>query len=378
MGLVGTAGEIPVIPTELAEGGKTADFLRAEHGFSALIEVQAGGGRRRVLFDAGITPDGLIGNLDRLAISPDTFEAVVLSHGHFDHVMGLDGLARRLGPRNLPLLLHPDFWTRRRIVTPGGGAWELPMPSRSGIQGAGFAIIEDRQPSFLLDGILLVTGEVDRTTEFETGMPIHQAWRGGDWVPDPLIHDDQAVVLHVRDKGLVVLTGCGHSGIVNIVRHAKALTGVNQVYAVMGGPPHRRDLREDHPADRRRPGQREPRRARPGPLHRMESTARLRQRTPRRLPAQLGRQPLRTVTCWSHRVTCWGRLWHGFHRDPDICSKTVITASTNRGQVSECADLQPAARAELGESGAPTMSSRLVARPNRRSCLRGREGGSAT
>ena len=119
-GLVGTAGEIPVIPTELAEGGKTADFLRAEHGFSALLEVRAGGGRRRVLFDAGITPDGLIGNLDRLAISPDTFEAVVLSHGHFDHVMGLDGLARRLGPRNMPLLLHPDFWTRRRIVTPGG------------------------------------------------------------------------------------------------------------------------------------------------------------------------------------------------------------------------------------------------------------------
>jgi 7,8-dihydropterin-6-yl-methyl-4-(beta-D-ribofuranosyl)aminobenzene 5'-phosphate synthase len=66
-------------------------------------------------------------------------------------------------------------------------------------------------------------------------MPIHQAWRNGDWEADPLIHDDQAVVLHVRDKGLVVLTGCGHSGIVNIVRHAKALTGVDTVYAVLGG-----------------------------------------------------------------------------------------------------------------------------------------------
>jgi len=87
-GPTGTAGEIPVVPTELAEGGKTVDFLRAVHGFSALVEVRVGGGRRRVLFDAGITPDGLIGNLDRLAISPDTFEAVVLSHGHFDHVMG--------------------------------------------------------------------------------------------------------------------------------------------------------------------------------------------------------------------------------------------------------------------------------------------------
>ena len=136
----------------------------------------------------------------------------------------------------MPLLLHPEFWTRRRLVTPNG-AFELPLPSRRGIEEAGFAVVEDRQPSLLLDGVLLVTGEVERTTDFEKGfpLPVHQAWRDGDWEPDPLIHDDQAVVLHVRDKGLVVLTGCGHSGIVNIVRHAKALTGVERVYAVLGG-----------------------------------------------------------------------------------------------------------------------------------------------
>ncbi|HVQ87846.1 MAG TPA: MBL fold metallo-hydrolase, partial [Actinomycetes bacterium] len=96
-------------------------------------------------------------------------------------------------------------------------------------------IIEQRQPSFLLDGKLLITGEVDRTTEFEQGMPVHQAFKDGDWVPDPLIHDDQAAVLHVADKGLVILTGCGHAGIVNIVRYTKRLTGVDQVYAVIGG-----------------------------------------------------------------------------------------------------------------------------------------------
>lgn len=233
-GPMGTAGFIPVLPTEMAEGGKTADFLRAEHGFSALVELHDHGRLRRVLFDTGVSPDGLVANLDRLAISPDTFEAVVLSHGHFDHVMGLDGLAQRLGARNLPLVLHPDAWTRRRIALPTGG-WELPTPSRAGIEGAGFQIIEDRRPSFLLDGMLLITGEVDRTTEFERGFPIHQAWRDDDWQPDPLIHDDQAVVLHVRDKGLVVLTGCGHAGIVNIVRHAKLLTGIDRVYAVLGG-----------------------------------------------------------------------------------------------------------------------------------------------
>jgi 7,8-dihydropterin-6-yl-methyl-4-(beta-D-ribofuranosyl)aminobenzene 5'-phosphate synthase len=120
-------------------------------------------------------------------------------------------------------------------VLPTGGAVELPVPSRGGIEAAGFQVIEDSQPSFLLDGMLLVTGEVDRTTDFEKGLATHQAWRDGDWRPDPLIHDDQAVVLHVADKGLVVLTGCGHAGIVNVVRHAKRLTGVDTVYAVLGG-----------------------------------------------------------------------------------------------------------------------------------------------
>jgi 7,8-dihydropterin-6-yl-methyl-4-(beta-D-ribofuranosyl)aminobenzene 5'-phosphate synthase len=234
-GLSGTAGPLPVVPAGMSLTGRSVDFLRAEHGFAALIEVAIDGRTRRVLYDAGETPDGLIGNLDRLGLAPDTFEAIVFSHGHFDHVMGLDGIARRLGRHNLPVLLHPEFWTRRRVPAPGGH-FELPTPSRAAIEGAGFTVIEDRQPSFLLDGMLLVTGEVDRTTDFETGMPpAHQAWRDGEWVPDQLVHDDQAVVLHVRDKGLVVLTGCGHAGIVNIVRYAKRLTGVDRVHAVIGG-----------------------------------------------------------------------------------------------------------------------------------------------
>jgi 7,8-dihydropterin-6-yl-methyl-4-(beta-D-ribofuranosyl)aminobenzene 5'-phosphate synthase len=234
-GLSGTAGPLPVIPAELALGKHSFDFLRAEHGFSALVEVDVAGSTRRVLFDTGVTPDGLIGNLDRLGISPDTFEAIVFSHGHFDHVMGLNGLAARLGQTNLPVLLHPDFWLQRRIVSPDR-TLELPTPSRAAIEGAGFAIVEQRQPSFLLDGMLLVTGEVDRTTPFETGMPpAHQALRDGVWQPDQVVHDDQAVVLHVKDRGLVVLTGCGHSGIVNIVRYAKRLTGIDRVHAVLGG-----------------------------------------------------------------------------------------------------------------------------------------------
>lgn len=80
-----------------------------------------------------------------------------------------------------------------------------------------------------------MTGDVDRTTTFERGMPGQQAFRGGAWVADPLILDDQALIAHVQDKGLVILTGCGHAGIINIVRYAQKLTGIDRIYAILGG-----------------------------------------------------------------------------------------------------------------------------------------------
>jgi 7,8-dihydropterin-6-yl-methyl-4-(beta-D-ribofuranosyl)aminobenzene 5'-phosphate synthase len=234
-GLSGTGGPLPVAPSGVAVGRSTLDFLRAEHGYSALVDVYQGGRMHRVLYDAGVSPFGLVENLDRLGISPETFHAIVLSHGHFDHVAGLHGLIKRIGGRKLPVLLHPDFWSRRRIASPDRFV-DLPTPSRAGIEDAGFDLIEDRQPSFLLGGALLVTGEVPRTTAFETGLPPgHQAWVDGQWRHDPLVHEDQALVAHVRGRGLVVITGCGHAGIVNIVRQAKRLTGVDQVYLVTGG-----------------------------------------------------------------------------------------------------------------------------------------------
>ena len=82
---------------------------------------------------------------------------------------------------------------------------------------------------------MLVTGEVPRTTGYEPGFPPQQAWLGGSWQADPLVLDDQALIINVKGKGLVVITGCGHAGVVNIASYARRLTGSQPLYALLGG-----------------------------------------------------------------------------------------------------------------------------------------------
>lgn len=211
------------------------DVPLAENGFSMLVTVSRAGREHHLLFDAGMTPDGLCGNMRRLDLSPSDIELVVLSHGHTDHITGLDGFIRAVGPANVPLVVHPAVFSKRRIAIPGLLEFEFPTLSRTALRESGVDVIERRQPSLLLDDSVLITGEVDRTSDFELGMPFHEALTDGGWTPDPLILDDQALIVHVAGHGLVVLTGCGHAGIVNIVRYARRLTGIDRVAAVVGG-----------------------------------------------------------------------------------------------------------------------------------------------
>jgi 7,8-dihydropterin-6-yl-methyl-4-(beta-D-ribofuranosyl)aminobenzene 5'-phosphate synthase len=216
-------------------GGPGLATLRAEHGFSALVTVTRGTERHTLLFDTGVSPNGMIDNLDRLQLDPKEIEAVALSHGHADHTAGLAGLAERLGRANLPVLAHRLAFTRRRMAPPQGEPIHLPPPSRSALEGAGFEIVESDDPSLLFHDALLLTGEVPRVTDFEQGFPFFQRASGDGWEPEPHLMDDQALVANVKGKGLVVLTGCGHSGIVNIVTRAVEVTGVGAVQGVMGG-----------------------------------------------------------------------------------------------------------------------------------------------
>jgi len=217
------------------EGGQVPDALIAEHGFSVLVTVTKAGHEHRFLFDAGTSPDGVTENMRRLDIDPASIEAIVCSHGHFDHTTGLDGLIRAVGRANLPVLIHPHFWRQRRLVLPGREPVEIPATSRRALEDGGFVIIEEQQPSFLFDRSVLITGEIPRTTGYEPGLPPQQAWIAGSWQPDPLVLDDQALIVNVSGRGLVVITGCGHAGVVNIARYAQRLTGGQQLYALLGG-----------------------------------------------------------------------------------------------------------------------------------------------
>lgn len=216
-------------------GGDTVPGLVAEHGFAALVTTRRGDEKHTLLFDTGISPDGLALNAERIGLDTSEIEAVVLSHNHFDHAGGFAGLARLRRRHGLPITVHPLVWTPRRIALPGQSGWEFPVLSRRSLENEGFTVIERRQPSLLLGGSVLITGEVDRTTDFEHGMPFHEMRGPQGWEPDPLILDDQALVIHVRDRGLVVITGCGHAGAVNICRYALRLTGVPRLASLMGG-----------------------------------------------------------------------------------------------------------------------------------------------
>ncbi|MCK4900678.1 MAG: MBL fold metallo-hydrolase [Anaerolineales bacterium] len=207
----------------------------AEHGFSVLIKVKQWQNEGQVLFDAGVSRRGILYNLDALEISLSGVQAIILSHGHADHALGLPGVVDRLGTRNMPLVLHPDAYLERKLVLPNGDEIGLPAPKVADFRRENIEIVEQVGPSMVVDEMILVSGEVARTIDFERGFPIHYAKRHDHWEPDPLIMDDQCAIIHVRDKGLIVITGCGHSGIINIIRNAQAITGIQKIYAVIGG-----------------------------------------------------------------------------------------------------------------------------------------------
>ena len=223
----------PQVAYEMWE--REQEQLIAEHGLSLLLTIERDGRSMSLIYDAGLSREAATHNMDVLQVRLPDLRAIVMSHGHSDHHGGLEGMIRRVGSRGMPLIIHPDAWRDRKVVFPTGAELHLPPPSRQDLDREGVEVTEERQPSLLIDGTVLVTGQVERQTDFEKGFPLNYARINGGWEPDPWIWDDQAVVVKLKGKGLVVLSGCSHSGAINVLRQAQRLTGEDRVHAFVGG-----------------------------------------------------------------------------------------------------------------------------------------------
>lgn len=205
----------------------------AEHGLSVLIEVTAGAREHVVLLDTSMTAKALLHNFEVLGLDGDRVESIFLSHGHIDHTGGLTGFLETY-PRPRDLVVHPRAFSPRRFHTPGRepGAPMVAL-DEAVLGGYGVTVREARRPATWQSDLILNLGEVERVTPFEKGFPGTEVEVDGVWSADAF-DDDQAVVLRVA-KGLVVISGCAHSGIVNTVKYAQKVTGIEPVHAVLGG-----------------------------------------------------------------------------------------------------------------------------------------------
>jgi len=216
--------------------GEIKSSILAEHGFSALVSISAGRESRSILFDFGFSEKGAAYNADALAADLSNVEALVLSHGHMDHFGGLLTLVEKVGKKNIELVLHPTAFRKPRYIKVSEES-KIRLPSLTGdkIAEADISLAASKDPRPLLDGLLLFLGEIPKKTEFEKGFPrMYFDDEDGQSKWDP-IEDDSAIVACVKGKGLVILSGCAHSGIINTVKYAQEVTGINQLYVVMGG-----------------------------------------------------------------------------------------------------------------------------------------------
>jgi 7,8-dihydropterin-6-yl-methyl-4-(beta-D-ribofuranosyl)aminobenzene 5'-phosphate synthase len=233
---------------KIAHRAKTAHgtSLHGEHGLSYHIEASASGRTHAFIFDYGVEGEGVAKNMKLLEIDPGRLEAFALSHGHYDHWGSLIYILKGQGARikkGTPLYVGEEAFARRFAMPPakadGPGdaekdAEDLGQLAREEIERLGIVkIVEITSPTEVVPGAFL-TGNIERVTAYEKGLARLLIKRGDTLEPDSF-QGEQALVFNVKEKGLVVVSSCAHAGIINTIRHAQKVTGVEHVHAVLGG-----------------------------------------------------------------------------------------------------------------------------------------------
>jgi len=233
---------------------KSTHTLHNQWGLSLYLESVKGGEQRNQLLDFGYTSEALINNMDLLKVDPAKIHGLILSHGHFDHFGGLEGFLEKKRdalPANLALYVGGEEAFCRRLIGPPGQQVTFGKElNRNALGAARVATVLGEAPR-IIEGHAFTTGMIPRggfekvlsNTMVEYSkhgnlgcdlshfLPAEQL---GKIVPDQHLHE-HATCFNLKDRGLVVITSCGHAGIVNTIRQAQKVSGVKKLHALVGG-----------------------------------------------------------------------------------------------------------------------------------------------
>lgn len=214
----------------------------AAHGLSCLLTIRVGDRSRAVLFDSGPEDRTFEQNVSRLGVDLGPVEAMVLSHGHWDHagamLRALQLVRDRNGGRDVPCYMHPDMFRSRAAKLADDSFRPMEdVPSVADLEAHGGHVISTRTTQTIAGDTVFVSGEIPRVSGFEPGLPgQHRRTEDGKgWEPDELLMDERFIAVNVHGKGLVVLTACSHAGVINVLSHARESFPGVKLHAVLGG-----------------------------------------------------------------------------------------------------------------------------------------------
>lgn len=212
--------------TILVENTTPAPVFIGEYGFSALIEVDD----HKILFDTG-SAQALYHNAPQLGIDLNKVDALVISHGHFDHTGGLLSYLKQYGPR--PVYAHSGIFVSRPLPLGGTNYKDIGCGfNQDELLKAGAQLHLRDEFSSVFPGVY-ISGAIPRNTTFEDTGGKFKMMVNGETQDDPLIDDSALIIDH--PEGLIIISGCAHAGVINIIEHARLQTGKSQVLAFIGG-----------------------------------------------------------------------------------------------------------------------------------------------
>lgn len=206
-----------------------------QHGISFLIEAHKNNTQKNILVDVGQSHEALLHNMKLLNIDPGIIDAMVLTHCHYDHTQGLVDMLRVIGKKDIPVIAHPRIFKLNFIVNPYlRHVGIMSSDAKERIEKTGGTLYLTSDPLQMMPG-LMTTGEVKRQTDFEeVGIALKTITENHKIVEDTM-KDDISLIANLNNQGLVIISGCSHAGIVNIVKQSIEMTGLQKVKAIIGG-----------------------------------------------------------------------------------------------------------------------------------------------